>query len=58
MTIKDKTIQDLRRYAKGLEEELKLAVESCRLCRFCEHRDEDCSPTGHDCRPKWRHYEH
>lgn len=54
MTIKDKRIQDLRREVQGLKEELTLAVECCRICRLCKHMDEDCSPTGADCKPEWR----
>ena len=54
MTKQDKEIQDLRRKVRGLEEELDLAVECCRICRFCVHMGEGCSPTGSECRPKRR----
>lgn len=56
MTKKDKELQDLRRKVRGLEEELTLAVECCRICRLCAHMGEDCSPTGAECRPEWRGY--
>lgn len=56
MTRTDKTIQDLRQRVRGLEEELELAVECCRICRLCVRLGEDCSPTGPECRPKWRGY--
>ncbi len=54
MTIKDKTIQDLRQRIRGLEEELKLAVECCKICRLCKNQDADCSPTDYSCIPEWR----
>lgn len=54
MTLKDKRIQDLRREVEGLKEELSYAVECCRICRLCKHMDEDCTPTGNECRPEWR----
>ena len=54
MTVKDKTIQDLRRENEGLREELSMIVECCRLCRFCEYLDADCTPTEYECKPKWR----
>lgn len=54
MTLKDKKIQDLRRRVLGLEEEIRLAVEACRICRLCRHADEECTPTGNECRPEWR----
>jgi hypothetical protein len=54
VTKKDKELQDLRQRVRGLEEELTLAVECCRICRLCAHMGEDCSPTGAECRPEWR----
>ena len=56
MTPKDKTIQELRRENAGLREELALIVESCRLCRYCQHSNGNCSPTGRECSPEWRGY--
>lgn len=54
MTIKDKTIQELRQKIRGLEEEIKLAVECCRICRLCKYADADCSPTDGSCKPEWK----
>ena len=61
MTEKDSIIQDLRAKLKekdlrikGLEEELDMCVVSCKLCRFCVHRDANCSPTGPECNPRRR----
>lgn len=54
MTREQKTIADLRQRVRGLEEELTLAVECCRICRLCAHLGEDCSPTGDECKPEWR----
>jgi len=54
MTDKDRRIQDLRRENEGLREELRLAVEACRICRLCKHMDEDCSPSGTQCRPEYK----
>ena len=54
MTRKDKEIQELRRENAGLREELKLIVESLRICRYCKYLDADCVPRSKDCRPEWR----
>lgn len=56
MTVKDKTIQDQKSKIKGLEEEIKLAVECCKICRLCKYADADCSPTDGSCKPEWRGY--
>lgn len=48
------TIQELRLRVKGLEEELTLAVEACRICRLCKYAKRSCTPTGRECRPQWR----
>jgi hypothetical protein len=54
MTVQDRKIQDLKQQVRGLQEELRMAVEACRICRLCSFRDEDCSPSGPECKPKWR----
>ena len=54
MSAKTETVKALKQHIKGLEEELSLAVEACRICRLCTHRDADCSPTDYSCKPKWR----
>ena len=54
MTRDQRTIADLRERVRGLEEELTLAVEACKICRLCTHRDADCSPSDYSCKPKWR----
>ena len=54
MTQKDKIIQEQRQKILGLEEELRLIVESCQLCRFCKNIDADCSPCTASCKPEWR----
>ena len=54
MTQKDRIIQEQQQRIIGLEEELKLIVESCRLCRFCKYIDADCTPCTHECKPEWR----
>ena len=53
--------EDLRQKCSELEREnarLMRQIEGyvCefRVCRFCAHIHEDCSPTGGNCRPKWR----
>lgn len=51
---KTETIRALQQRVQGLEEEISLAVECCRLCRLCAYRDRDCSPTDGSCTPKWR----
>ena len=38
---------------KRLRELIERYVGEFRVCRFCVHRHEDCSPTGSECRPKW-----
>ena len=54
MTRKDKEIQDLRRENQGLREEVKLIVESLRICRYCKYLDADCVPRSKGCHPEWR----
>ena len=29
-------------------------ITELRVCRFCSHYHEDCSPTDGSCRPHWR----
>lgn len=53
MTDKDREIEDLRRENAALRELIEKYVGEFRVCRFCAHRHEDCSPTGSECRPKW-----
>lgn len=43
---------------RGLCEELSTIVESTKACRYCKHRDEDCTPTGMECHPAWGGYRH
>ena len=54
MTEKDKELQELRAENKRLKEQIEAYVGEFRVCRFCMHVHEDCSPTGGECRPKWR----
>lgn len=53
MTEQDKTVQDLRRRVKLLEEALDTVVKAMKVCRYCKYLDADCSPTG-DCEPEWK----
>lgn len=54
MTAKDKQIQDLRRENEGMREELRMIVESFKMCRYCKLLHADCTPGGHSCKPEWR----
>lgn len=53
MKDKDREIEELRRENAALRELIEKYVGEFRVCRFCVHRHEDCSPTGSECRPKW-----
>ena len=53
MKDKDREIEELRRENAALRELIEKYVGEFRVCRFCLHRHEDCSPTGSECRPKW-----
>lgn len=54
MTEKDKELNELRAENKRLKEQIEAYVGEFRVCRFCMHIHEDCSPTDGSCRPKWR----
>ena len=54
MTRDQRTIADLRERVRGLEEEIALAVECCRLCKLCAYADRECTPDSGPCTPKWR----
>ena len=43
-------LEDENQRLKGLIEKY---VSEFRVCRFCVHRHEDCSPTGIECSPVW-----
>lgn len=47
---KIKALEDENR---RLRERIEAYVCEFRVCRFCLHKHEDCSPTGSECRPKW-----
>ena len=37
-----------------LKRQIDAYVCELRVCRFCSHFHEDCSPTDGSCRPHWR----
>ena len=39
---------------KRLREQIEGYVCEFRVCRFCANYHKDCTPTGGDCKPKWR----
>ncbi len=43
----------LREENAELRRRLERIVGELRICRFCKHLHEDCSPTGAECDPKW-----
>lgn len=53
MKDKDREIEELRRENATLRELIEKYVGEFRVCRFCVHRHEDCSPTGVECKPRW-----
>ena len=44
----------LREENKRLREQIEAYVGEFRVCRFCANVHADCSPTGGECKPKWR----
>lgn len=52
MTI-EKEVMKLREENRKLREQIMAYVCEFRVCRFCEHQHEDCSPTDGSCKPKW-----
>lgn len=38
---------------KRLRELIERYVGEFRVCRWCLHKHEDCSPTGRECNPRW-----
>jgi hypothetical protein len=53
MTDKDREIQWLRAENDRLKKQIERYVVEFRVCRFCKHMHEDCSPTGIECTPVW-----
>ena len=53
MNDKDKRIAELEAENATLRERIERYVGEFRVCRFCVHRHEDCSPTGGECKPRW-----
>lgn len=45
--------EELMKENAELKERIQKYVEEFRVCRFCVHRHEDCSPTGMKCNPLW-----
>lgn len=43
----------LREENKRMREQIERYVSEFRVCRFCMHIHEDCSPTGASCKPQW-----
>ena len=52
MTDKER-IAKLKEENARLREKIEAYVGEFRVCRFCMHRHEDCSPTGGECKPRW-----
>ena len=52
MTSKEQ-IQKLKEENERLRELIERYVGEFRVCRWCLHKHEDCSPTGPECNPKW-----
>lgn len=52
MTSKEQT-QKLKEENERLRELIERYVGEFRVCRWCLHKHEDCSPTGQECNPKW-----
>ena len=46
-------IKKLTEENRQLRERIEAYVGEFRMCRFCLHKHEDCSPTGRECKPKW-----
>lgn len=38
---------------KELREALETLTGEFRVCRWCMHKHEDCSPTDGSCKPRW-----
>ena len=53
MTEKDKRINELEAENATLKRKIEKYVTEFRVCRFCAHKHEACSPTGAGCSPKW-----
>lgn len=53
MNDKDKRIAELEAENAALRERIERYVSEFRVCRFCMHIHEDCSPTGASCKPQW-----
>lgn len=53
MPKKSERVMELEAENKMLKERINNYVCEFRVCRFCIHRHEDCSPTGMTCNPKW-----
>lgn len=47
---KIKALEDENRRLRELIEKY---MGEFRVCRFCLHKHEDCSPTGGECNPQW-----
>lgn len=53
MAEQDLEIQKLRAENERLKKLIMDYMGEFRLCRFCAHVHEDCSPTDATCKPKW-----
>lgn len=55
----DETVEDERGVTRIKKENAKLKsvfskyVVDYKVCRFCAHKNEDCTPTGIECAPEW-----
>lgn len=58
MTRQERLNKELKQENEGLREEIRLIVESMRVCRYCKHLDADCSPGTATCKPEWRGLKH